>query len=118
MRGRRAEEFSAAPESERACGFARRLDHRATGIGIVPFIKVSKKGSEAPASRKMPPAGKSFGPPRHQRGAGFRSLIYGYRATTIWSHAENFFQPFDFGRYSSVTYRGKSNAHAGWQQAR
>src|SRR5689334_4433878 len=32
---------------------------------------------------------KSFGPAR-AKGAGFRSRIYAFRATTLWSHAQNF----------------------------
>src|SRR3954451_4016520 len=34
----------------------------------------------------------------------------------IGSHAENFFQPFDFDLYSSIACRGKSNAMRGGER--
>src|SRR4051794_29631035 len=92
----------------------------ATGLGSLPLALIQKNCSHARASAyARGPATKlcrrrnDFLPP-HRLQVGFRSAIQDMRATTIWSHAENFFRPFDFGRYSPMTYRGKSNAYAGW----
>src|SRR4051812_20782996 len=66
------------------------------------------------AMREMLPARSFPGSALRNRGWGFGAKHKAKRPTTMGSHAENFFRPFDFVRYSPMTYRGKSNAHAGW----
>src|SRR4051794_41060358 len=66
------------------------------------------------AIREMLPARSFPGSALRNRGWGFGARHQAKRPTTMGSHAENFFRPFDFEPYSPMTYRGKSNAHAGW----
>src|SRR4051812_50066308 len=51
-----------------------------------------------------------------REGAGFPNLGGVPRATSVWSHAQNFFPPFDFGLYNSMACEGKSNAMRGGER--
>ena len=86
------------------CSHARASAHAREASDWPRDCWLRERCSQPKLSRSCPP----------KWGWGFSPRHRAKRPTTMGSHAENFFRPFDFGHYSSMTYRGKSNAHAGW----